>query len=155
MRKQYHVKLTDEERKYLTDVTNKGKAGARKIKRARILLMADAEKSDREIVAAVEVGESTVERTRQRFTEGGMKRALNDNPRWGRPRLLDGKQEAFLVALTCSDGPDGRETWTMQLLADKLVELKMVERISDETVRLTLKKTNLSPGRRNAGVSQP
>jgi transposase len=154
MRKQYHVKLTDEERKYLTDVTNKGKAGARKIKRARILLMADAEKSDREIVAAVEVGESTVERTRQRFTEGGMDRALNDNPRSGRRRLLDGKQEAFLVALTCSDGPDGRETWTMQLLADKLIELKMVERISDETVRLTLKKTNLSHGRRNAGVSQ-
>ena len=153
MRKQYHVKLTDEERKYLTDLTDKGKAGARRIKRARILLMADAEKLDREIIAAVGVGESTVGRTRQRFTEGGLDRALNDNPRPGRRRLLDGKQEAFLVALTCSDGPEGQETWTMQLLADKLVELKVVERISDETVRQTLKKTSLSPGKKNAGAS--
>jgi transposase len=154
MRKQYHVKLTDEERTYLSDLTNKGKAGARRIKRARILLMADAGKLDREIIAAVGVGESTVGRTRQRFAEGGMDRALNDNPRPGRRRLLDGKQEAFLVALTCSDSPEGRETWTMQLLADKLVELKVVERISDETVRQTLKKTSLSPGRRNAGASR-
>ena len=154
MRKQYHVKLTDEERKRLTDLTNKGKAGARRIKRARILLMADAGKLGREIVAAVGVGESTVERTRQRFSEGGIDRALNDNPRSGRRRLLDGKQEAFLVALTCSDSPEGQETWTMQLLADKLVELKLVERISDETVRQTLKKTSLSPGSRSVGASR-
>jgi transposase len=154
MRKQYHVKLTDEERIYLSDVTNKGKAGARRIKRARILLMADAEKPDREIIAAVEVAESTVGRTRQRFAEGGIDRALNDNPRPGRRRLLDGKQEAFLVALTCSDSPEGQETWTMQLLADKLVELKVVERISDETVRQTLKKTSLSRGNRSVGASR-
>jgi len=79
---------------------------------------------------------------------------MNDHPRSGRPRLLDGKQEAFLVALTCSDSPEGQETWTMQLLADKLVELKVVERISDETVRQTLKKTSLSPGSKNAGASR-
>jgi len=106
MKKQYPVRLTNEERKYLTDLTNKGTTRARKIKRARILLMADAGKPEREIIAAVGIGESTVGRARQRFTEGGMDRALNDNPRSGRRRLLDGKQEAFLVALTCSDGPD-------------------------------------------------
>jgi transposase len=152
--KQYRVKLTDEERKYLSDLTNKGKAGARQIKRAHILLMADAGKLDREIIATLGAGESTVGRTRQRFAEGGIERAMNDHPRSGRPRLLDGKQEAFLVALTCSDSPEGQETWTMQLLADKLVELKVVERISDETVRQTLKKTSLSPGRKNAGASR-
>jgi transposase len=154
MRKIYHVKLTEEERRYLSDLTNKGKAGARRIKRARILLMADAGKQDHEIIAAVGAGESTVGRTRQRFAEGGVERALNDHPRSGRPRLLDGKQEAFLVALTCSDSPEGQETWTMQLLADKLVELKVVERISDETVRQTLKKTSLSPGNKSVGASR-
>jgi transposase len=154
MRKQYHVKLTEEERQYLTDLTNKGKAGARQIKRARILLMADAGKPDREIITAVEVGESTVERTRRRFSEDGMERALKDRPRPGRPRLLDGKQEAFLVALTCSDAPEGQETWTMQLLADRLVELRVVECISDETVRQTLKKTSLSPGSKSPGASR-
>jgi transposase len=154
MRNQYPVKLTIEERNRLSDLTIKGRAGARKINRARILLMVDAGKREREIVEALGIGESTVERTRRRFVEGGVEAALNDKPRSGRPRLLDGKQEAFLVALTCSDGPDGRESWTMQLLADKLVELKLVKSISDETVRQTLKKTSLSPGNKSAGASQ-
>src|SRR5687768_4094607 len=146
MKKHYPVKLTVEERNKLTDLTTKGKAGARQINRARILLMVDAGKREREIVEALGIGESTIERTRKRFAEAGLEAALKDKPRPGRPRLLDGKQEAFLVALTCSDGPEGRESWTMQLLADKLVELKLVESISDETVRQTLKKTSLSPG---------
>lgn len=154
MKKQYPVKLTNEERSGLIELTSKGKAGARKINRARILLMVDAGKREREIVEMLGIGESTVERTRKRFVEGGVEAALNDKPRSGRPRLLDGKQEAFLVALTCSDSPDGRESWTMQLLADKLVELKLVDSISDETVRQALKKTSLSLGRKPAGVSQ-
>ena len=154
MKKLYHVKLTDEERSQLTDLTHKGKAGARKINRARVLLLADAGKRDPEIMDAVGVGDSFVERTRQRFAAGGVERALNDKPRPGRPPTLDGKQEAFLVALTCSDSPEGYETWTMRLLADKLVELGVVEDISHETVRQTLKKTSLSPGNRSTGASR-
>ena len=87
------------------------------------------------------VGLRTVERTRQRFVEGGLDRALTEQPRPGVPPKLDGKQAAMLVALACSDAPGGRESWTMQLLADKLVELNVVDTISDETVRRTLKKT--------------
>jgi transposase len=154
MKKLYHVKLTDAERSDLTDITRKGKASARKINRARVLLLADAGKRDREIMEAVGVTDSFVERTRQRFSEGGIERALNDKPRPGRPSKLDGKQEAMLVALTCSDSPEGYETWTMRLLADKLVELQIVDAISHETVRQTLKKTSLSPGRRSAGASR-
>jgi transposase len=154
MKKLYHVKLTDEERKQLRDITSKGKTGARKINRARVLLLADTGKRDQEIRDRVGVKASFVERTRQRFAEGGVERALNDRARPGRPRLLDAKQEAFLVALTCSDSPAGHETWTMRLLADKMVELKIVEDISYETIRQTLKKTSLSPGSKNAGASR-
>ena len=154
MKKLYHVKLTDEERQQLSDITHKGKAGARKINRARVLLLADAGKRDQAIRDTVGVKASFVERTRQRFAEGGVARALNDNPRPGRPPKLDGKQEALLVALTCSDSPEGHETWTMRLLADKLVELQIVDDISHETVRQTLKKTSLSPGNRSTGASR-
>jgi transposase len=154
MKKLYHVKLKEEERTYLGEITGKGKAGARKINRARVLLLADAGKRDHEIRDGVGVKASFVERTRQRFAEGGMERALNDLPRPGRKPKLDGKQEALLVALTCSESPEGHETWTMRLLADKLVELGVVEDISHETVRQTLKKTSLSPGNRSTGASR-
>lgn len=87
------------------------------------------------------VGLSTVERTRKRFVEGGLEHALTDLPRPGKARKVDGKQEALLVALACSDPPEGRERWTMQLLAGRLVELGVVDSISDETVRVMLKKT--------------
>jgi len=154
MKKQYPVKLSDDERSELSDITRKGKAGARKINRARVLLMADAGKKDREIIEALDLSPSTVARTRQRFAEEGMERAMNDKARSGRPPRLDGKQAAFLVALTCSESPEDRETWTMQLLADKLVEVGIVESISDESVRRTLKKMNSSPGSKPAGASQ-
>lgn len=154
MKKQYPVKLTDDERNELTDITRKGKAGARKINRARILLMADAGKKDREIIEGLDVSASTVARTRQRCAEAGLERAMNDQSRSGRPPVLDGKQAAFLVALTCSESPDDRESWTMQLLADKLVEIGIVDAISDESVRRTLKKMSLSPGSKPAGASQ-
>ncbi|RKY62069.1 MAG: hypothetical protein DRP95_02040 [Candidatus Latescibacterota bacterium] len=90
---------------------------------------------------------------RKRFAEEGLEAALNERPHPGAKPKLDGKQEAFLVALACSDPPEGREHWTMQLLADRLVELGVVESISDETVRRVLKKTTSSPGRKDSGVS--
>jgi transposase len=92
------------------------------------------------------VGESTVHRTRQKFVTGGVEFALNESPRPGGKRQLDGKAEAFLVATTCSAPPVGRAEWTMQLLADRLVEVQLVEQISDETVRRTLKKMASPPG---------
>jgi len=140
MAKRYIVKLTEEERATLLDVIKKGKAPARKITRAHILLQADEEKTDAMIASALHVGISTVERTRKRFVEGNLAYALNERQRPGAKRKLDGKQEAFLIALACSEAPEGRERWTMQLLADRLVELGVVDTISQETVRRVLKK---------------
>jgi transposase len=140
MRKIYVVTLTDDERSSLLDLTKKGSASARKISRAQILLHAADGAADHEIAKALRVGHSTVERTRKRFVEGGVERALNELPRPGAKRKLDGKQEALLIATACSTPPEPRARWTMQLLADKLVELKVVDGISDETVRRTLKK---------------
>jgi transposase len=92
------------------------------------------------------LSESTVHRTRQKCVELGLESALTESSRQGRRRKLDGKAEAFLVATACSEAPEGRQSWTMQLLAERLVEMKLVENISDETVRLRLKKIVLSPG---------
>ena len=152
MAKRYLVTLTEEERAYLLGLTKKGKVSARKLTRAHILLQADAGVSDKAIAAALHIGIATVERIRKRFVEEGLDAALSERPRPGGQRKLDGKQEAFLIALACSAPPDERPCWTMQLLADKLVELDMVESISDETVRRTLKKTSSSRGRNRNGV---
>jgi transposase len=154
MAKKYVVDLTDQERASLQQLLQAGSNRARRLTRARILLHAADDATDEEIVAALKVGRSTVERTRRRFVEGGVERALHDRPRPGKPRKLNGKQEAMLVALACSDPPEGRERWTMQLLAGRLVELKVVDTISDETVRLTLKKTPPNRGRRSSGASR-
>jgi transposase len=142
MNKRYIVDLTADERAGLRALLNKGAAPARRLTRARILLLADEGGTDPEIAAALHVHRATVERTRRRFVEGGgVERALSDRPRPGGRPKLGGKGEAHLVALACSAPPEGRSRWTMQLLADRLVELKLVEAISDETVRRTLKKT--------------
>jgi transposase len=154
MAKKYLVDLTLEERSELKALLQGGKAGVRRLYRARVLLLADEGATDEEIARALHLGTSTVERTRRRFVEGGLERALNDRPRPGKPRLLNGKQEAFLVALACSDPPEGRERWTMQLLADRLIELRIVESITDETVRRLLKKTTSNRGRRSSGASR-
>lgn len=138
--KRYIVDLTAEERAQVQTLCHKGMVAARKINRARVLLLADADTPDAEIAATLGIGRSTVERTRKRFVEGGLPLALNELPRSGGKRTLDGKQEAYLVALACSTPPDGRKRWTMQLLADRLVTLGVVEKISDETVRVALKK---------------
>ncbi len=141
MNKRYIVDLTANERAGLLALLNRGVAPARKLTRARILLLADEGGTDREIAAALRVHPATVERTRRRCVEGGPEAALTDKPRPGGRPKLDGKQEAFPVALACSAPPKGRSHWTMQLLADRLVELALVDAISDETVRRTLKKT--------------
>ena len=153
-KKKYVVDLKDDEKKSLFELVKKGKARARRITRARILLLADEAKTDAEIAAALKTGVATVERIRKRFVDGNMEYALNEAPRPKRGSLLDGKGHALLVATACSTPPDGRASWSMQLLADRLVELKVVDSISDETVRRSLKKTKLSRGKKNSGVSR-
>ena len=148
MAKKYSVELTDSERAQLVSITTKGKNKARIIKRANILLMSEEGLTDKAIADLLRTSPRTISRTRQRFSEGGLEAALYDLPRSGRPQILDGKQEALLVALTCSGPPTGRSCWTMQLLADKLVALGVIESISDETVRRLLKKMNLSLGKK-------
>lgn len=155
MAKKYIVELTDEERAELGKLLKGGKARVRRLYRAHVLLLADEGATDEAIAGALHLGKSTVERIRKRFVEGGVERALTDRPRPGKARLLNGKQEAFLVALACSDPPEGRTKWTMQLLADRLIELRVVDSINDETVRRLLKKTTPSPGRRTSGASRP
>jgi transposase len=144
--KKYVVKLSEEEKERLEDLTSKGTNGARRIRRAHILLLANEGLIDEEIARAMKAAVTTVERIRKRFVEEGLETALSERPRPGQRRKLDGKGEAYLVALACSEPPEGRERWTMQMLADKLVELEVVEGISDETVRRTLKKGTLNRG---------
>lgn len=151
--KKYVVELTKEQRSYLLDLLKKGEAKARMLTRARVLLLSAEGNTDAFIAKVLKVNPQTVRNIRKRFAEEGLEAALKERPRPGAQPKLDGKGEAFLVALACSEPPEGREHWTMQLLADKLVELGVVESISDETVRRVLKKTALSPGRRDSGVS--
>ena len=151
--KKYKVTLTAEERKSLQESIAAGKSAAKKLTHARILLKADAAPggpawTDARIAAALEVDVTTVERLRQRFVEQGLDAALGrkkqDRP--SRARTLDGNAEARLIALACSAPPPGRVRWTLRLLADKLVELEIVDTVSTETIRRTLKKTNSSRG---------
>lgn len=146
MAKKYIVDLSEDEVSQLQKLIKKGKHKARTITRAHILLMACEGEIDQAIASTLRVHISTVERTREKFVIGGLDFALNGEPHPPKRRKLEGKQEAFLIATACSDPPDGRVRWTMQLLADHLVEIGIVDSISDETVRQTLKKTTLSPG---------
>jgi transposase len=121
-------------------LTRKGRGSARTLKRALVLLAADEDETHAAIAAKLRLHGDTVADISRRFIEGGVDAALHERPRPGKARLLNGHQEAHLIALTCSNPPEGRTHWTMQLLADKLVALKVVESISDETVRRTLKR---------------
>lgn len=141
MAKKYIVTLMDDERAQLLALTKRGKVAARRLTRAHISLQAETGLSDEIIAQALHIGPATVERIRKRFVEEGLEAALTERPRPGGQRKLDGKQEAFLIALACSTPPEGRICWTMQLLANRLVALRIVDAISDETVRRTLKKT--------------
>jgi len=148
MQKKYIVTLTDEERFELEQMIRSGKAAARKLIRARILLKADASGgrsaySDYAISEALDVSRPTVWRTRKRFVEESFDAALNSR-RPGRhyKRKLDGQQEAHLIAIACSQPPEGRQRWTLRLLRNRMIELKLAESLSYETVRGVLKKTS-------------
>jgi transposase len=141
VRKKYVVDLDKHERESLRETVRKGQSGARRLRRAHTLLLADEGLTDGEIARALHAGVRTVERTRKRFVEEGLEAALSERPRLGGAlrRKLDGHREAYLLALACSEAPEGRERWSMQLLAEKLVEVGLVEEICDETVRRALK----------------
>lgn len=141
-KKKYIVKLSDDECHYLENYINKGIHSSRSIKRAKALLLASTEKTD-EIIAK-EVGYKTymtIHNIRQRFCLEGLESALHDKPRSGRPSILDGRAEARLTLIACSEAPGGRVRWTLRLLADKLVELELVDSISHTAVGNILKKT--------------
>jgi len=156
MKKKYVVRLTDDERVELEGILSKGKASAYRVKHANILLAVDANgtnMTDEEAAKAYRCHQNTVRNVRQRLVERGMEAALDrkaqEEP--SRRRILDGDKEAQLIAIACGQPPDGRCRWTLKLLADRLVELGIVDAISDQTVRRTLKKTNCAPTGRSAG----
>jgi DNA-binding transcriptional LysR family regulator len=145
----YRVNLTDEERDTLKGLLSKGKAAARKIAHARVLLLADSGQGDDSIAAAVAVSTRTVNRVRKRLVTEGFLAALDHRPQPPRPDKvkIKGDVEQELVRVACSDPPEGRCHWTLQLLADELVALGLVKRVSTETVRQALQKTTSSRGR--------
>lgn len=157
MTAKYRVTLSTEERETLSGLISKGRAAARKLAHARILLQADEAPggpawTDDRIASALHVGLATIPRVRQTWVVEGLEVALNRRKPTGRQfRKLDGAQEARLVALACSAPPEGRACWTLQLLADRLVDLNVVDTIGRECVRTTLKKTNCSLGGVNGG----
>lgn len=138
------VKLRAKERELLKQLINKGEEKARKITRCRILLLADAGKTDTKIIEALSVARNTIRQVRQRYTEEGLEATLNERSRPGAPQKFSGAQRAKITAIACSEPPEGRSRWTLRLLADKIVELEIVDDISYKTVERTLKKTNLS-----------
>ena len=150
--KKYRVRLSAEEQEELKGLVSRGRAAAYKQTHARILLLVDEAQEggamkDEQIAKALKVGSATVERVRRRCVEEGVEADLGRRQQVNRrPRKLDGEGEARLVAMACSKPPEGRAGWTLQLLADRLVEWEMVDSISTETVRQTLKKTRSSPG---------
>jgi len=156
MNKKYIVRLTAEERKELEILVKKGKTQAYRIKHANILLAVDADGpnlSDEDSARIFGCHQNTVRNVRQRFVEQGIEVALERKKRDKPPRELkiDGEKEAQLIAIVCSEPPAGRAKWTLKMLAERLVELDIVDTISDQTVRRTLKKTNLSLTCGNAG----
>ncbi len=159
--KKYVVKLSAEERELLETLIRSGKHAARKLLKARILLKADLSDagegwSDSQIAAALDTSVDTVARTRQRLVEEGFESALTYkySPTSARPRIFDGAAEAKLIALACSTPPEGRARWTLQLLEEKVVELSIVDRASDNTIGRTLKKTNSNPTGKSSGLSR-
>jgi transposase len=156
-KKKHHIRLSPEERAQLQAIVSKGKASALRQCHARILLLADTNdpkggRSDSQIAEAVQTSIPTVERVRRICVEHGLERALErKDPDREYLRKLDGKGEAQLIALSCGDAPKGRARWTLRLLADRLVELEIVDSISHEAVRQTLKKTKSNRGRKSSG----
>ena len=149
MNVRYRVELSHAERTELRALLSGGKQAARKLKRAQILLATDAGASDEAIAASVGVGGSTVYRTKRRFVLGNLEAALSEEPRPGADRKLSGNEEALLVATACSNPPEGRARWTLELLADELVRLTEHDSLSRETVRRRLAENHLKPWRKD------
>ena len=157
--KKYRVMLSKEQRKKLEDLTRRGTVSVRKYKRARVLLLADESreqgaKKDEEIAELVNTSISTSHRVRRRVVEEGLEAALTEKPRPGKPRTFSGRDRAAVTALASSEPPEGQARWSLRLLADKLVELEIVDDISHQTVRDSLKKTNFSLTSNDSGVSE-
>jgi transposase len=153
MPKRHLVELTDEQRADL-DRWEAGPLTRRQRNRAQILTRADAGDTDEEIADEVGVSVGTVANVRRRFAAGGLDAALHDKPRPGAKPILDGKAEAIVVATACGPVPQGRATWTARMLADRLVELQVVERVSEDTILRVLKKVSSSRGRGGRGASR-
>ncbi len=134
-------------------LVHSGKSSARSFARARILLKADEGWSASQVAAALDTSPRTVFRSKRRYAEEGLDGVLHDHPQANRYRKLDDRGEAHLIALACRDAPEGHDHWTLQLLADRMVELGLVASLTDETVRLKLKKTSSSPGGSSSGAS--
>jgi transposase len=148
----YIVDLTEEEREQLLQLIRKGNSAARKLARARILRKAAEGLSDAQIAKVLDLGTATVGRVRKRFVEEGLESALQERPRLGQRLKLDGQQQAHLLAVACTNPPQGHARWTLRLLAGRVVELGWAESISPETVRQVLKKQTSSPGRKSSGA---
>ena len=149
MNVRYRVELSQAERDELAALLSGGKHSVRKLKRAQILLAADAGESDAAVAASLRVGGSTVYRTKRRFVLGNLAAALSEEPRPGAARKLSGKEEALLVATACSSPPAGRARWTLELLAGELVKLTAHDSLSRETVRRRLAENDLKPWRKD------
>ena len=141
MAKRYRVTLTDEEREQLRALARKRTAPVRMVRRAQALLLAADNQTDGVIAERLRMGVSTLERLRRRFVEEGLEASLRERPRPGARPKLGTKEQAFVVALACTKPPEGRHRWTMQMLADRVVELQLVPDITDEAIRRLLKKT--------------
>jgi len=155
--KKYIVRLTAEEKESLLGIVKKGKASAKKIMHAKVLLDADISegeaKIDEKIAEALYIDMATVKRIRKRFVEEGIESALNRKEHSNiRPPKFDGEKEAHLIALCCSQAPEGRNGWTVRLLADKAVQLNIIDEVSPTTVWRTLKKTKLNLGKKRSGA---
>ncbi len=142
----YGVRLKEEDRSELIRYLRRGSSSARSQTRARILLLADEDRDDNEISEALKVSKSTANRIRKRYCEGGLDLALHEKARSGAPLKIDARIDAQLTLLACSEPPDGRSKWTVRLLADKLVEMEVVDSISHMSVHRLLKKTKLNLG---------
>jgi len=142
MRVRNQVKLKPKERKLLKQLISKGVEKARKITRCRILLLADEGRTDTQIIEALKISRNTIRQVRTRYIKEGLEAAINEQSRPGAPKKFSGRQKAKITAIACSEPPEGRNRWTLRLLADKIVELKIADSISYKTVERVLKKTN-------------
>jgi putative transposase len=140
------INLEEDEVKFLRDFVKKGRKSARELTRARILLLADQQKGDAEIAETLDVGRNTVWRTKKKYREEGLQSALAEKPRSGQPKKYTEKHEAEIIAQACTESPDGRKRWTLELLAEEMRKKDGFETINKESIRLILKKAKLNLG---------